>query len=306
MGGRDNIGVSSHGGVVGRGSGNDDNEGGESTTATTIGEDFDGRASDGTIEFRDGRVDDDDDESEMQLRRELQIRQEGERRRQREIEEQRQQQQQRARLAEQRRAEEQKRLEETKRSPRDKLRIILTDFATAAKSSAESVSRLRIRRDDLRSDEIAAEKAARLAARQVLRAEQLQSAAVAEEDFDRADGLASVIDAHSREHREGLERCGEIARALERTEGERVEAARGMVECFKGVWEKLKELEAEQLGRRKEDGTDVSYFLMWAVAAQVVLRFLWRHIYNGTFMSIFRYWIDLRPRPNDFLQRRID
>ena len=56
--------------------------------------------------------------------------------------------------------------------------------------------------------------------------------------------------------------------AMERMEREKEEAIVGVAKCFGVVFGKLKELEVEQVGRRKEDGTDVSIF--WVLILIVI------------------------------------
>ncbi|KAL3778935.1 hypothetical protein HJC23_012393 [Cyclotella cryptica] len=183
------------------------------------------------------------------------------------LQRERMEQQQRDEAERKKRKAEQERLERERqnreieaakrRSPREKMNVILANFASSTKSSTELVSRLRMQREKLIADRLAAEKTQQYAAQQIAFAESLQTKAAEEEDFEAADRLASVIETHTQEQQAHMEICKAIDKKLDQLGKEQEEAVKRVASCFGEVYDKLKGLEVEQEGKRKEDGKDV-------------------------------------------------
>jgi hypothetical protein len=157
---------------------------------------------------------------------------------------------------------EQEKLLLQQRSPRQKLQFILDSFSATAKSSTDSLHKLKHQHEALSLQLVQSQKNQQLSQQSIVHAESLQCKACEDEDFEAADRLAGVIEGYERERREQLEIGKEVKIAMDRVEKERDEAVEGLARCFGMVYEELKRLEVEQVGRRKEDGTDVSLLLL--------------------------------------------
>ena len=255
---------SSHGGVVGRGDvGN--NSGGERQSSqvlpTTKEEIF--MSADETISAVvnvDGNANEEAKrKAEAEEQQKLQqLQQQRELEHQQQLEQERQKEQQRLLL-------EQQKLEEAQRqrNPRTKLLSILTTLSQSTTISTQQLDQLRTSHTNLSQQRLVSLKNQRLAQQQLHHAEVLQSQAAEKEDFEAADRLATLIQEYSRQERSEAETSEHIRLEMERVEQERKEAVKKMAGCFGVVGERLKELEVEQRGRRKEDGTDVSILYIW-------------------------------------------
>ena len=186
---------------------------------------------------------------EEQLRKQQQQQQQEEKEKQRKEEE---------RLAKLAQEEEERRLaaEEAKK-PQNQIRIICQTFQTKTESATERVTQLRSLHTQLVSEFHIAEKRERLASFQIQQAEEQQMDAAEKEDFDLADQLAAVIDAHVAEKEEQTKILDHIQTAIEEVDSQRETVVKGLTECFVDIQEKLGAFQLEQDTVEKEDGNEV-------------------------------------------------
>ena len=168
------------------------------------------------------------------------------------------------------------------KSPTEEFEDMLKQFRETVALSMAEVTRLRQHRSGLLEERFLTSAKERLATQQKAQAEaQLQAAAEAE-DFELADRMGSLMDAHERERLEFAAILDNIGRALKQLDLQKKELVEGVSKCFSDIQEKLKAfLDEQQSKDTKDNGEAMKTFA--AVSKQLStendrLQHDWKHL----------------------------
>jgi hypothetical protein len=142
------------------------------------------------------------------------------------------------------------------KAPTDLFDEIMSEFHSQVQKAMDRVGQLRQQRGMLLEERFVTLAKERLASQQMAQAEAQQQAAAEAEDFDLADQMGTVLEAHARERGELDSILVSIGRALEQLETQRVQVVGAVAECFADVRSKLKKFEKEQHNKESKDDTE--------------------------------------------------
>lgn len=142
------------------------------------------------------------------------------------------------------------------KTPQECLAELLQSFEVNVQNAMDRVAQLRQQRNMLLEERFVSFAKERLAVQQIAQAEAQQTAAAEAEDFDLADQLATVIDAHLRDKAELEAILDNIGRALAQLESQKKEVVGGVGACFEAVKDQLEAFQEEQASAEKTDDTE--------------------------------------------------
>lgn len=142
------------------------------------------------------------------------------------------------------------------KNPEDKFEDIMKKFSTEVEVSMERVSQLRQQRSTLIEERYVSFAKERLATQQISQAEAQQMTAAEEEDFELADQLQSIIDAHVQVKNEFAGFLASLNSALEEIDLQKTKVADQVIFCFKNVQEKLKDFKKEEKEKESHDKSE--------------------------------------------------
>jgi len=173
-------------------------------------------------------------------------------------------------------------LQPVEKSPTEEFEDMVKQFRETVALSMAEVTRLRQHRSGLLEERFLTSAKERLATQQKAQAEAQLQAAAEVEDFELADRMGSLMDAHERERQEFASILENIGRALKQLDLQKKELVEGVSKCFSDIREKLKAfLEEQQSKDTKEDGEAMKTFA--AVSKQLStendrLQHDWKHL----------------------------
>eukprot|EP00934_Nitzschia_sp_Nitz4_P007786 Nitzschia sp. Nitz4//scaffold75_size92586//40366//43833//NITZ4_004853-RA/size92586-processed-gene-0.43-mRNA-1//-1//CDS//3329557699//7776//frame0 len=125
-------------------------------------------------------------------------------------------------------------------------------FAQSVHRTMQQVETVRSQQRMLQEERFVALAKERLSTQQIRQTEAQLQAAVEEEDYELADQLGQVVDAHKREKSEVASVLQSIAKGLEQLESQKTLVVQGVATCFDNLALHIKELREQELTKDKE------------------------------------------------------
>ncbi|VEU34524.1 unnamed protein product [Pseudo-nitzschia multistriata] len=144
----------------------------------------------------------------------------------------------------------------TSNTPKDIFEGYQEYFSQAVDTAMKKVEDARNTKKGLLEERFVALAKDRFATRELEQIEELQQVAIEEEDYEQADELGQMLDAHQREKSEVANMLKSNELALERLEAEKTSLGGIISSCFQDLASRLEELKNKELANEKQDDNE--------------------------------------------------
>ena len=143
-----------------------------------------------------------------------------------------------------------------RKTPTERLEEIQAVFAQSVQRAMEQVQAVRAQRNGLQEERFVSLAKQSLATQQIQQTESQLQIAVAEEDYELADQLGQVVEAHKREQSEVANVLQSITRAIAELDSQQALVVQGVANCFSNLAIQLQELQKAEMAKQEHEGDD--------------------------------------------------